>query len=178
MEEIIILRREIRLTKQGEKYGVVICNCKLCNKELPKTKNCLKKWSGFCKNCANKYNRNAHKLKSRICKTCNLEQDISQFVSKNTKYSKLVCSKCCNLKKYGINYKEYLQLLEKQNGVCAICFNPETSSNNKVNISSLAVDHCHITGKVRGLLCQKCNQAIGLLKDNKVLLQNAINYLS
>lgn len=61
-------------------------------------------------------------------------------------------------------------MLDEQNGVCAICkFKPKTVFH---------VDHCHSTGKVRGLLCINCNMALGLLKDNKMFLSQAIDYLS
>lgn len=77
------------------------------------------------------------------------------------------------LKKYNITSVEYKQLLEKQNGVCAICLNPERQQNR----AFLAVDHCHATGKVRGLLCSNCNRAIGLLDDSLVNIENALAYL-
>jgi Uri superfamily endonuclease len=76
------------------------------------------------------------------------------------------------LKKFGINYDQYNQILEDQNNVCAICNNLDRNGR------SLAVDHCHTTNKVRGLLCTDCNTALGLFKDNKDLLDSAIMYLN
>lgn len=71
-----------------------------------------------------------------------------------------------------MTYERYLEMLEKQNRCCAICNDPqETLTRN------LSVDHNHITGKVRGLLCDKCNFAIGYFKESKLLLEKAINYL-
>ena len=67
-------------------------------------------------------------------------------------------------------------MLEKQNGVCKICGDKETTSENGVT-RRLAVDHCHSTGKVRGLLCGKCNKSLGGFKDSKELLLKVINYL-
>ena len=61
-------------------------------------------------------------------------------------------------------------MLEKQNHVCAIC-------GNKDNNKKLAVDHCHTTGVIRGLLCSACNTSLGKFKDSVELLQNAIQYL-
>jgi len=75
--------------------------------------------------------------------------------------------------KYGITLDQYNEMFLAQNGVCAICGNSET-----YNKRSLAVDHDHITGVVRGLLCLDCNAGIGHLKDNPEYLQNAITYLS
>lgn len=72
---------------------------------------------------------------------------------------------------YGITIEIYNNLLEQQNGVCAIC--------GCVDINKpLAVDHNHTTKEIRGLLCGKCNKAIGLFYDSISLLESAINYLS
>lgn len=77
---------------------------------------------------------------------------------------------------YKITQQEYEKLEEKQNHTCAIC---KTSGfkMREHHFKKLVVDHCHTTGKVRGLLCHNCNRALGLLKDSKSALQNAINYL-
>ena len=75
------------------------------------------------------------------------------------------------IKRYGITTKDYKQLLEKQNGVCQIC--KKTCSSRQF----LSVDHCHKTGTVRGLLCVKCNTALGMLDDNVEYFTAAINYL-
>ena len=77
-------------------------------------------------------------------------------------------------RRYGITPSEYDRMLSNQNGVCKIC----GSKDSKKGDHRFMVDHCHTTGKVRGLLCAPCNSAIGLLGDNISTLQNAINYLS
>lgn len=77
---------------------------------------------------------------------------------------------------YGIDLKQFNAMVKKQNGVCAICFKAETMVILGKKIS-LSVDHCHATGRIRGLLCTPCNQSIGLLKDDVTLLQSAISYL-
>lgn len=74
------------------------------------------------------------------------------------------------LKKYNISLEEYNKLLLDQNNVCAIC-------GEKEHGKSLAVDHCHVTGKIRGLLCSLCNPAIGFLKNNSILAEKLANYL-
>jgi hypothetical protein len=66
---------------------------------------------------------------------------------------------------------EYNKLLLKQNSLCAIC------NQNCITGRKLAVDHNHKTEKVRGLLCFKCNRAIGLFNDEPFLVKNAYNYL-
>ncbi len=72
---------------------------------------------------------------------------------------------------YGMSLDEYNTLLTLQNNVCAICFKKEILDK------SLIVDHNHETGKVRGLLCDKCNFAIGLLSDNPETVMSAFYYL-
>ena len=79
-------------------------------------------------------------------------------------------------KRYGIRLEDYNTLLKAQNGVCAICKNPETLTI-KGALCKLAVDHCHDTSKVRGLLCSKCNRGIGLLAHSVNNLASAIHYL-
>jgi len=82
-----------------------------------------------------------------------------------------------NLRKnYNMSPEEYVELLEKQNGVCAICKTDESGHNMTEH---LLVDHDHITGKVRGLLCCNCNWLLGKAKadeGNKLLL-GALFYL-
>lgn len=78
---------------------------------------------------------------------------------------------------YGITLEDYNTLLLNQDGLCAICSKPE-SVNRVDTIFSLSVDHNHKTGEVRGLLCGKCNRALGNFFDSTELLQNAIKYLS
>ncbi len=73
------------------------------------------------------------------------------------------------LRSYGISREEYNKMLAEQNEVCAIC----KQKDNK----RLAVDHCHKTGKVRGLLCAKHNRALGAFNDDPSLLEAAIKYL-
>lgn len=64
-----------------------------------------------------------------------------------------------------------------QSGLCAIC-GGEGFTMKECHSLKLVVDHCHATGKVRGLLCHNCNRALGLLKDSSESLRCAINYLS
>lgn len=81
-------------------------------------------------------------------------------------------------KNYGLTMVEYNALLRTQGGVCAVCGKDEPQARGRTGKQfALAVDHCHKTGKVRGLLCQKCNRAIGLLGDDPVLMRRAISYL-
>ena len=81
-------------------------------------------------------------------------------------------------KKFGIDINCYNKLLKDQNEVCAICGNPETIVDNRTKKTrSLAVDHCHTTKKVRGLLCMGCNQGLGNFRENPEFLAAAITYV-
>ena len=81
-------------------------------------------------------------------------------------------------KAYGITLDEYEQMLTDQNGKCAICGGDEPAVNPTTQKPrNLAVDHCHKTGKVRGLLCTKCNSIIGHADDDGEILKKAIRYL-
>lgn len=77
---------------------------------------------------------------------------------------------------FKMTQEDYEALLEKQEGLCAICINPETMIRNG-KLVRLAVDHCHVTGKVRGLACSNCNRALGLMGDDPALLRAAADYL-
>jgi ribosomal protein S14 len=74
---------------------------------------------------------------------------------------------------YGINLEDYNKLLTEQNNCCAICGADKPGGKNP----SFNVDHCHTTGKVRGLLCKSCNIALGEFKDDVDTLQKAVLYL-
>ena len=76
------------------------------------------------------------------------------------------------LKRYGIDIDKYNEMFESQEGRCAICGIHQ--SELKV---SLCVDHNHSTGEIRGLLCKRCNSAIGLFDENSDSLGRAIEYL-
>lgn len=77
-------------------------------------------------------------------------------------------------KKYGISLRDYKALARKQGGKCAIC---KRTSEEEPKGKRLAVDHCHETNTIRGLLCQNCNRGMGLFGDNIALLEKAIAYL-
>ena len=83
------------------------------------------------------------------------------------------------LKTYGIAFRHYRKRFIKQRRCCAICgtrsADPTLTTGNKCD---LYVDHCHTTGKIRGLLCQQCNSGLGFFKDNTTILEAAIAYLA
>lgn len=75
-------------------------------------------------------------------------------------------------KKYNITQEDYNNLKIEQNYKCKVCLGLPDGQGD------LQIDHCHVTGEVRGLLCFSCNAALGLLKDDVRILENAIQYLN
>lgn len=123
----------------------------------------------------------------KICKNCNQEKTLEEY--KNTSSRCTVCLDCLEkskkkywtsdnkrnyqyLKRYNITLETYNTLLAKQNNACAICL----TSVNELS-TQLHVDHCHTTGKVRGLLCYNCNSGLGRFKDSKFNLSQALHYI-
>ncbi len=116
----------------------------------------------------------------RNCKICERKQTTSKRTSPaKTRQPRPIMSfedtqiaKRNNLlkRKYGITLDRYNEFLERQNGGCAICGEPPTTQ-------ILVVDHCHKSGKIRGLLCHKHNSAIGFLNDSPELIKKANEYL-
>ena len=122
-----------------------------------------------------------NKITSRYCSCCGTLQTIDNFGKDCTSkygYSSF-CKICKRLKalnfnkyKYKINYDIYNKMLIKQGNKCSICNLSFSDKKIKPHI-----DHNHTTGKVRGILCSKCNIGIGQLKENINILYNAIKYL-
>lgn len=89
-----------------------------------------------------------------------------------TKKSRITILNYHYLKKYGITAKQADELRISQNRLCAIC---GTKGGGRFGV--LHIDHCHKTGKVRGALCYRCNQALGYAKDDPDLLRKMTDYL-
>lgn len=125
---------------------------------------------------------------TKNCRYCSETKDISLF-TRNKSYKDgyaTICLKCAReysankrkdinflinerAKKFNTTVKHIANLYETQK-VCQIC-----KSNDKRRM--LSIDHCHNTGKVRGMLCDNCNRALGFFKDNINYMKNAIKYL-
>jgi len=75
------------------------------------------------------------------------------------------------LRNYGISGRQYDEMFARQRGECALCGSPPKANKR------LHVDHCHSTGRVRGLLCIPCNLALGKLGDSIVSIKRALRYL-
>lgn len=138
----------------------------------------------------------------KLCKACGLERSVEDFNAHSETADKLnprcrfceteraqayrerkmaedprgyrLARKIINwMNRYGLTHAQYLALLEKQGGGCAICgITPE-----ELGVDFLPVDHNHQTGEVRGLLCDDCNVALGRLKDDPQRVSNALTYL-
>ncbi len=80
------------------------------------------------------------------------------------------------LRKFGISLEEFQVLVSRAGNLCMICRKPE-SRTRKTLLTNLCLDHCHTTGKIRGLLCSACNSGIGLLRDDPLILAAAVRYL-
>lgn len=76
-------------------------------------------------------------------------------------------------KKYGIPYETYQKMVDAQRNVCYICERPEPDKRN----AHLAIDHCHKTGKVRKLLCSRCNKVVGALEEDEELTEKIKHYI-
>ena len=128
-----------------------------------------------CAKCGEKKERSEyHKDSARVdgitsyCKECKLK---TNKVWRDNNPEELLQSQRRTRRKrvYGVSPEEYDRMLLEQNNQCAICFIP-------IGYES-AVDHDHLTEKVRGLLCKSCNLGLGFFKDNIIFLSNAISYL-
>jgi beta-N-acetylglucosaminidase len=116
--------------------------------------------------------KEAKKLRNKKWREVNIarSRELNNNWAKNNK-NKL---KDLALKKaYGISLDEYNSILLAQSGKCKIC-----KKHYSEFTIALAVDHCHNTGKIRGLLCDSCNRGLGYFKDSRDLLLEASNYLS
>lgn len=139
-------------------------------------------------------------LKQKVCRQCTLTKPVIEFRLRKKKgrqpHYETYCKVCealnnkkwmqdnkeerkvvdfaRNLKrKFGLTVGQYDSMLLAQDNKCAIC-----PAQRSLSGKALAVDHCHTTLEIRGLLCNECNTAIGLLKDNIDILNSAIQYLT
>ncbi len=141
---------------------------------------------------------------SKRCGKCDVIKDSTEFsVSRQGKYGpilKSVCRRCHTARQrawaqlapdgsitnerrlklkstYGISVEQYAALLIEQGGGCAACGSTKRVSRKGVELE-LPVDHCHETGRIRGILCNECNRVVGLLGDSVHSIQRAIDYLN
>ena len=134
-------------------------------------------------------------MKVKVCKECNHCLPIENFRVTYNNYTQPYCKPCERSRGrkyysdnrermkehlrhksrkilYGITKEQFESLIEKQNNSCAICGIKEPGGKGNWH-----VDHDHTTGIIRGLLCHKCNTGLGLFRESKLILSEAINYL-
>lgn len=111
------------------------------------------------------------------CKECD-DKARQQWSEKNPERAKESQRKR-NLKhKYGLTIEDYDRILEDQGNSCAICHKKDYEvSGDRFSKIKFAVDHNHTTGKVRGILCNQCNRALGMFSDSEEVLRSALKYL-
>ena len=118
---------------------------------------------------------------TRVCRECGEEKSLRDDFYKNHRSPEgfvSICKECMRDRhlrdKYDISSDRFDEMLAEQGGGCGICGATEPGGNG----NTFHVDHDHATGKVRGLLCSKCNPGLGCFDDDPDLLQNAIEYLN
>jgi hypothetical protein len=189
---------ELELFENGHKV------CSKCNQKMSIRQ--FNKHAGgkfgleyICKNCKQGYKDKRYTFVSeamRTCKTCGLkatnnkELELFQRGSSYKFGRKPHCKKCYlskgsminsnnslerRCKKFGITVEEYNSFVSIQNNSCAICKKHKDDFSGRGN--NFHIDHCHSSGKVRGLLCNNCNAGLGQFKDDIQSLENAIQYL-
>jgi len=146
--------------------------CNKCKKEFPLDKFAKQGKRGLravCKSCWAAYMRNYNAKNSEKIRE---NQRLWKLNNHDT-------YKSSQLKhNFGISLEEYKEMLLAQDFGCAICGKTETIIDPRTGTPRmLAVDHCHETGKVRGLLCFACNSAIGSARHSTEILEEMINYL-
>ena len=144
--------------------------CSKCHKIYPATpeyfsrnKSRKDNLACWCKECYKRY-KQSDKGKATLKKYRQTEESKQSRRNSDYKYN------------YGITLAEYDQMFEQQNSCCAICGQPEIVKF-KGKIKPLSVDHNHKTGKIRGLLCVRCNLILRDAKDNILTLHYAMEYL-
>lgn len=136
-------------------------------------------------------------IEQRVCADCDTGLPIFEFPPHRSKPERIdTCRQCVRarrherfggvpsdqhhyklLKKFGMTAAEYNAMVEAHGGRCAICRRLPYGGRKDARKKYLSVDHCHTTGKVRGLLCDSCNLAIGLFKDDPDRMLTAVEYL-
>lgn len=121
---------------------------------------------GMCEKCYRAWYSKLENVKER-----------RNLAARNSSACKAATRRCFLKREYGITEEIYGETEKSQGGLCAICGQLETRKNTLGNIRRLAIDHDHLTGQFRGLLCCACNHMLGNAKDNADILRSAITYL-
>lgn len=126
-----------------------------------------------CPKCGQPLMQSQPGTKSTYCRTCQNEYARLRRLLPGRRSAGVATQR---KRIFGLSADEYQGLVVAQNNRCAICKRPETSTRGG-KLRTLCVDHNHKTRVIRGLLCSKCNSALGLLKDSRLILDSAVKYL-
>lgn len=155
-------------------YSELKRKCRRCKEEKPESEYSV-----------HKQRKNGSWSLRANCKQCNVKV-VGEWFQKNKEKNRIVVRERYRnnahvrervrnegfKRTYGITVADYDKMFELQKGNCAICGEHQSKFERRFDI-----DHCHETGKIRGLCCIRCNRGLGLFKDKPLLLKNAIAYL-
>lgn len=148
--------------------------CSKCKEEKPlksfyKRRDRVNGYKSQCISCSNKESKNYY------------NNNRKKRIEYRRRYQKLNPKKVKDTQikyKYGITIEKFDQMYQKQGGVCKICGMEETAIHNKTKkIRALCIDHNHVSGEIRGLLCSECNRMLGRARDNPLILIKGAKYL-
>lgn len=127
-----------------------------------------------CSKCGNAVPKSRlSRFRSSLCKRCSY-QSARAWKAQNPKAWDRSARKSHLKTKYGITPAQFDEMLRNQNGRCAICMDEVAGDSRGFRPH---IDHCHSTGRVRGILCSRCNKGIGSLRDDAEIVQRALSYL-
>lgn len=146
--------------------------------EVKKCTKCLKEKPLDTFRIRKRLNKNGEVERHSRCNVCEKKSNLSRYYKKyKGNNHRLNGYKYLLKTKYSLNVDQFNKMYENVQGCCPICKEKIENIFLSTKGKDCAVDHCHDTGSVRGLLCRTCNSGIGQLKDSKELLRNAIKYL-
>lgn len=139
-----------------------ICSC--CKEEVALTSFSFRKDSGKYRN---------------DCNPCRSKKYMEKYKDDpSVRKKSRLNSRNYSIKRYGISVEDFHKMMEVQEGKCLICSFEFCVSAEMSDLFKVAcIDHCHDSGKVRGLLCRSCNSGLGQFKDSAALLEEAAKYL-
>lgn len=140
-----------------------------------------------CHNQAQQEARRRSDSGEKLCNGCRRYLPLTEFHKRSGKTNCRARCKECNQRRhrerllklqYSVTIEDYEQMLNRQDGKCAICGQTERElAFGRKSVRRLCVDHNHVTGKARGLLCRKCNSGVAMLGDDLSAIQRAYQYM-
>jgi hypothetical protein len=112
----------------------------------------------------------------RRCRKCHSRKNYESRKTSDARHAQPEYERVARFRKFGLTEDEWQAMRKRQKDRCKICGQRETLKS-KGQVKNLCIDHCHDTGKVRGLLCNRCNTSIGWFNDDPKLLRSAVAYL-